>query len=949
MFMEKSLARGLRLAFGSGIAGLAVVSLPAMAQEVQKGERVEVTGSSIKRIDAESALPVTVIKKADLDKLGVSTAAELLDRISSNNGQGYNATLALGDAARPGFSGASLRGLGSTNTLILLNGRRLAVYAFDGGGVNLSAIPLAALERVEILRDGASAIYGTDAIAGVINFITRKDYQGATIEGGYAATDSKGGNYYNGTASFGFGDLATNGFNIFGTLDYRKQTAIKASQRTYAKTAYIPTEGINRLSSNSVPANISTASGLVSPYAPRYVGTAAQCSPPASFGTSPTDSRCRFDYASVIDILNPTESASVFLRGTVQLNANNQLFAEYLHSENRYKFAISPVPASEATTFNGDPVLYARTGKFYPGNGITPAIPGVVIDSGGYPGFADVYLRTLAAGPRTNVTKEKNDRLLLGAEGSGYGWDYNVGLMRTQNKVTDSYVDGWISESKFLRVPGGLTPKSPGYSAAVLAAGGIDPAFNPFAIAQDAAGQAAINAAKINQVVRVGKSTRDSVDGRASREIYNLPAGPLSLAVGAEFRREKYEDIPSAIFQTGDLVGSGGDLQPVSADRRVSAAFAELNIPIVKTLEGGIAARFDHYSDFGNTTNPKVTLRWQPTQALLLRASAGTGFRAPTLPELFTGTTQTNSGGVYDDPLYDTSSATLPSRCNTVVGGATPGFNGQYCGAQLKIKQGGNPALQPEKSYQWSAGFLLEPTRDVTVGVDYFYIKQRQQIGIINGDVKIADYLANFNRTTRTSSSVYSGDFILKNDPIVGATVIDFVSANYANVAEQITSGIDISARYRLPQTAYGQFTAGIEATYLTSSKNKLKGQSDYTQNIGLYATFGPVLRYKQVLSLNYDYGPFNAAMFYNWSSSYEDQNPTLAGTTRRVGAYETIDISSSYTAFKALKLTLGIRNLMDRNPPFSNQNQYFQVGYDPTIGDPHGRTYYARLAYSYN
>ena len=941
MFKEVPIARCMRRAFTGGVAGLAMVAIPSFAQDVQRGERVEVTGSSIKRIDAESALPVTVIKKADLDKLGVSTAAELLDRISSNNGQGYNATLALGDAARPGFSGASLRGLGSTNTLILLNGRRLAVYAFDGGGVNLSAIPLAALERVEILRDGASAIYGTDAIAGVINFITRKDYQGATIEGGYAATDSKGGNYYNGTASFGFGDLATNGFNIFGTLDYRKQTAIKASQRTYAKTAYIPTEGINRLSSNAVPANISVAqlSGLVNPYAPAFRGVAASCAPPASFGIRPTDDRCRYDYASVIDILNPTESASVFLRGTVQLNANNQLFAEYLHSENRYKFAISPVPASEATTFNGDPLLYPSTGKYYPGNGITPAIPGVVVDSGGYPGYADLYWRTLAAGPRTNVTKEKNDRLLLGAEGSGYGWDYNVGLMRTQNKVTDSYVDGWLKESVLLRT--GLTPKAPGYSAAVLAAGGIDPNINPFSISQDAAGQAALAAAKVNQVVRVGKSTRDSIDGRASREVYNLPAGPLSLAVGAEFRREKYEDIPADIFSTGDLVGSGGDLQPVSADRRVSAAFAELNIPIVKNLEGGIAARFDHYSDFGNTTNPKVTLRWQPTQALLLRASAGTGFRAPTLPELFTGTTQTNSGGVYDDPLYDSSLGAGTSRCATQ-------FNGQYCGAQLKIKQGGNSSLQPEKSYQWSAGFLLEPTRDVSVGVDYFYIKQRQQIGIINGDIKIQDYIDNFNRTTRTSSSVYSGDIITKVDPIAAATVIDYTAANYANVAEQITSGIDISARYRLPQTAYGQFTAGIEATYLTSSKNKLKGQSDYTQNIGLYATFGPVLRYKQVLSLNYDYGPFNAAVFYNWSSSYEDQNPTPAGTTRRVGAYETIDISSSYTAFRALKLTLGIRNLMDRNPPFSNQNQYFQVGYDPTIGDPHGRTYYARLSYTY-
>ena len=945
MFNEVPIARGLRLAFGGGITGLALLATPVLAQEVQRGEKVEVTGSSIKRIDAESALPVTVIRREDLDKLGVTTASELLDRVTSNNGGGYNATLALGDAGRPGFSGASLRGLGSVNTLVLLNGRRLAVYAFDGGGVNLTSIPLAAIERVEILRDGASAIYGTDAIGGVINFITRKDYAGGSVETGYYSTDNKGGNYGSATATLGFGDLSTNGFNVFGVFDWRKQGSIPAADRSFSKTAYIPTEGINRLSSNSIPANVSvsnaTAGGLRNPYAPAYVGSAASCSPPASFGTTPASTTCSYDYASVIDIFNPTETASALLRGTVALGANNQLFVEYLHSESRYKFAISPDPVSEATTFNGDPVLYPTSGKYYPGNGITPAIPGFAANTGGYAAGADLYWRTLAAGPRTNVTKEKNDRAVIGAEGTVLGWDYNVALMRTQNKVTDSYTDGWLSESKLLRT-GGLTPKQPGYSAAVQT---IDPNINPFSISQDAAGQAALNAAKVNQVVRVGKSTRDSIDGRASRELFNLPAGPLSLALGGEFRREKYEDIPADIFQTGDLIGSGGDLQPVAADRRVSAVFGELSVPIIKNLDAGLAARFDHYSDFGSTTNPKVTLRFQPVPEVLLRASAGTGFRAPTLPELFTGQTQTNSGGVYNDPLYDSSNG--GNRCASQN-------SGLYCGAQLKIKQGGNPSLQPEKSHQFSAGFVLEPSRNFSFGADYFYIKQRQQIGIINGDDKIQDYIDNFNPVTRTSSSVYASDVVTKFDPLVGTTVIDFTQANYANVAEQITSGIDFSMKFRLPETSFGQFTTGLESTYLTSSKSKLKGQSDYTQNIGLYATFGPVVRYKQVLSLNWDYGPWNAAVYYNWSSGYTDQNlrpavaPATVGLPRQVGSYETWDITGSYTLFKSLKATLGIRNLLDRAPPFSNQNAYFQVGYDPTIGDPHLRTYYARLSYTY-
>ncbi len=953
MFKENSLAFSLRVAFGTGVAGIVLVAAPSGAQEVQRGEKVEITGSSIKRIDAESALPVTVIRREDLDKLGVTTASELLDRITSNNGGGYNATLALGDAARPGFSGASLRGLGSTNTLVLLNGRRLAVYAFDGGGVNLTSIPIAALDRVEILRDGASAIYGTDAIGGVINFITRKDYAGASIEAGYYSTDNNGGNYGSGTATLGFGDLTTNGFNVFGVVDWRKQGGIAAAQRSFARTAYIPAEGVNRLSSNSIPATISTSAGLRNPYAPRYTppgGTA--CLPPASYGL-PTvaggDTRCRFDYASVIDIFNPTETASVLLRGTVALNANNQFFIEGLHSQSRSKFVVSPVPASEATTFNQDPVLYPTTGIYYPGNGITPAIPGIAANSGGYPQGANLYWRSLAAGPRTEVTKEKSDRVVLGFEGTLIGWDYNIAGMHTQNRVTDAYVDGYLSESKLLRT-GGLTPKLPGYSAVVLAAGGIDPAINPFALTQTAAGQAALNATKVNQVVRNGKSTRDSIDGRASRELFSLPAGPLAIALGAEFQRQKFDDKPADIFSTGDLIGSGGDLQPVTADRRVSSAFTEVSVPIIRNLDGTVAARFDHYSDFGSTTNPKVTLRFQPAPALLLRASAGTGFRAPTLPELFTGTTQTNSGGVYNDPLYDSSGGfTTGGRC-AATGQPQQGL---YCGAQLKIKQGGNPSLQPEKSHQFSAGFLLEPTREVSFGADYFYIKQRQQIGIISGDTKLTNtsgngYIDQFNNATRSSTSLYSGDIVTRFDPLAGATVIDFVSANYANVAEQVTSGIDFSLRFRLPVTSFGQFTTGLESTYLTSSKSKLKGQADYIQNIGLYATFGPVQRYKQVINLSWDYGPWNAAVYYNWSSSYTDQNNTPAGNTRRVGAYETWDLTSSYTLFKSVKATVGIRNLLDRAPPFSNQNAYFQVGYDPTIGDPHLRTYYARLSYTY-
>ncbi len=273
MFQAKPITRALAIAFG-GLACTAVIS-PALAQTPQQLERVEITGSAIKRIEGESALPVTTITRQEIDQLGVVNAAQLVDKLVANSGQGYNIANALGDAARPGFSGASLRGLGSNSTLILLNGRRMAVYAFDGGAVNLQQIPFAAIERVEVLREGASAIYGTDAVGGVINFITRKDYSGVQVYGGYFLPQEEGGEQFQANILAGWGDLAKDRFNIFGVFAYTKQESVAAKDRDFSKTALrrdISTDpGVfgfpygQRTSSNSFPANIVSRQRFLQP------------------------------------------------------------------------------------------------------------------------------------------------------------------------------------------------------------------------------------------------------------------------------------------------------------------------------------------------------------------------------------------------------------------------------------------------------------------------------------------------------------------------------------------------------------------------------------------------------------------------------------------------------------------------------------------------------------
>jgi iron complex outermembrane recepter protein len=257
MIKIKPLSRYLAVAFGGSL----VLASGAYAQDAQKQERIEVTGSSIKRIDAESALPVTVIKREDIEKTGASNVAELVDRLTSNNGGGRSLGESFGETSATGQSGASLRGLGRDRTLVLLNGRRLAVYPFSGSGVDLNAIPLSAVERIEILRDGASAVYGSDAIGGVINFLTRKDFTGFEITGGFESPQQTGGKVSSISAGFGFGDLGKDRFNILGSFNYDKYTGIRADQRSFSRTGIRPDLGIVADSGNTFPAN-GTAIGV---------------------------------------------------------------------------------------------------------------------------------------------------------------------------------------------------------------------------------------------------------------------------------------------------------------------------------------------------------------------------------------------------------------------------------------------------------------------------------------------------------------------------------------------------------------------------------------------------------------------------------------------------------------------------------------------------------------
>lgn len=885
-------------------AVLALAATSALAQESQRLERIEITGSSIKRIDAETAVPLTVVTRESIDKSGASNVQELVDRLSSNNGGGRSLGESIGDSNATGQNGASLRGLGRERTLVLLNGRRLAIYPFAGAGVDLNAIPLAAIERIEILRDGASSTYGSDAIGGVINFITRKDFRGGDFTVGYEQPQDTGGKVTSVQGGVGFGDLARDKFNLLGTFSYQKYDVIHAADREFAKTGNRPDIGVVKDSGNTFPANAFNA--VTGAYIPGVAGFPT-CAPPDSYGGA---SNCRYDYTSKIDIVPASKRWGGLLRGTAELSADHLLFAELSYSKNEIVLGSSQTPSS---TTGRDDYLYPAGGKYYP----TAAVD--ASSSAGYRGDLVIAWRIVDGGQR--LTKVTNDmtRALIGAEGTMAGWDYKVGLMKATSKAREDFVSGNFSDTQLVRV---------------LKTGNVNP-FGP----NDAAGLALLKEAELSGNNRASKTTLDAFDASLSRELFAMAGGNAAMAAGLDLRKEEYLDGYSDIAGSGDIVGGSGNAGKVRGERKTMGFYAELNMPVIKNLELNAAVRADRYTGTKgesrdgafsspnlSSTSPKFSVRWTPMKELLVRGSVGKGFRAPALDNLYAPSAGTNTGGNFTDPYYD-----------TLVGcAARPNTN--YCNTQLTAVNNSNRNLKPEKSKTATLGVVFEPIRDLSMEVGYFNIKITDGIKTLSGDDILKDWFAHrVGATGTTSTSVYANRLILN-----AQGYLDYVNASLENVGQAKVSGFDLSARYRI-RTDVGTFTPNWEATLITKSSETNVVTGEVEDTLGKYLRGGPVVRLKQNISLDWDTSAWGGGVRYFRQSGYRDYDEV-----RHVPKYDLWSLQGQYKGIKNLILTAGVLNLLDKKPPVTVQEDYFQVGFDPTYADVKGRSFYVRANYKF-
>jgi len=659
MFKRTKVSGGVLLVVGGVL--LAPVSICA-----QESQRVEITGSAIKRTQAEGPAPVETYTRKDIERTGATTITELVKNISSLDIDDQG-DLTGNSPSGSGTTNLQIRGLSERNLLVLLNGRRLPVNALhDGSGagaaVDVNSIPVSALERIEILKDGGSAIYGADAVAGVINFITRKNFNGLEARIGYGVSGHGDAKETPAGLVFGLGDYDKQGFNLLAALDFFKRDGLPRTARGITSSAnWSRYAGGTGNDSRSV---FHPSGNIVDPDTFAPLGTVRPCPPedqdPSGF--------CLFDFSkTILESTNPADRLSGLLIGSVKLGNSVRAFGEFTYSRSEDTFKAQPAPG-----FFVDQLGRTVAGRF------------------------------LQVGPRTTNRKGTLTQLTGGLEGTFGSIDWDVAVGRGISKVTNND-SNYLDQDLFF---------------AAIGDGSIDPTSST----NDTA---TLNALRLTPK-REGESKLTFVNGKFGGELMQLAGGPLQYAVGVNLNKESLTDTPDANQQAGNVFGSIQQ-SPVDAERDLRAVFAELSIPIIKGLEIQAAVRRDEYSGLSamidgvqssgksqSKTSPKVAVKYQPFGALALRASYAESFLAPSLKQLFSGQEQ---GAESVDCLND------PTNAVCVAFGNSTSTNFPY--NQIS---GSNPSLKPETGKTINLGIIVEPTPALGVAVDYWRIKKKDEI-----------------------------------------------------------------------------------------------------------------------------------------------------------------------------------------------------------------------------
>ena len=918
-FKKTGVARAVITAL-CGTASM-MVAQETLAQAQPSLQRVEITGSSIRRTDAETALPVQVITREEIQRTGVTSTEELLTTISAISSSGSLNSASGAGLSTYGFSSISLRGLGEERTLILVNGRRLAPFAPNGGAVNVNAIPLAAIERVEVLKDGASSLYGSDAMAGVVNFILRKDFKGVEATAGYGSpTDSGGGQNTNVSITAGFG--GDDRWSAVVSASWEKDRALFGRDRPYSRTG------------NNPPFYVSGATGQGNIEGAVIPGGYPNDRVPGQFGNSPgtgfgnpaavgaggceslrmynagTTSRgqqfCAYDPASDVGLLPDRDLFNLTGNVGFKLSPTMELFGDALYSKTTVRTTFQPSPLRRSFAVPSNTRLIAE--------GVDPSL--IVYPSN--PNYPTAYLtqyaptllgqpiavtsRVFQFGGRQSTDDAEQTRFVGGLRGNLGKHEYEVALSSNESKVAGSVTGGYFSVTDYNRIINASD-------------------WNPWAPGGVQTGALAdqLQAAEYRGPTLSATNKVEALDGILRGDLMQFGSGTVQYALGAQHRREHLVATPAPALETGDIAGLGGATPPVDRSRRVSSIFGEVNVPVTRQLELNGSVRHDRYNDVGSTTNYKANVRFQPMSTVLLRASVGTGFRAPTLYDLWQPQT-VGTSVQFDDPATGQTDLQVPELT------------------------GGNPNLKPETSKQYSVGFVLSPANNISFGLDWFRYRIEDILATPTTQEVVSRY--------RAGDPAYAGsvDVAANND-------IELVRSVIGNFGTANVSGFDLFASYRA-NLGPGRLDLGINGTYMS----KFDQSSTGGPSVGKVGTLvdadgnpvpttngndgGVILRWKHSLSASYSWNSWVFTLTQRHHNGYRAGND-LNNDPTFVPSQQFYDMNVIYRGVRNLSLQLGVKNMFDKQPavfvPTSNQ---FQSGYDISQYDPRGRFVYVKATY---
>lgn len=924
-------------------------------------KKVIITGSNIKTVDSETASPVQTITRQDITRQGVTNISDLISNLSASSvGTSPNSGLTDigGDGTfAPGASSASLRNLGEQSTLILVNGRRIASYGFANFTdvfSNVDAIPIDAVERVEVLKSGASAIYGSDAVAGVINIITRQNYQG--IEVSADRTSSLQSHTFATTKASitaGFGDLNEDGFNILVNADlFKRDSVMWTNLLQYTNPALTQTSPLfGTYSSYSYPGNIIDGNGDT----------------PVTGCTTIQDGLCKYNRYQAFQAVPQSDRYNFYASGTFNLGGGTQAFAEasLTKSKTYYK---------EAYTYYGDGLSPVQWGNPSTGQTETFNYLGLLasdpINPTGDDGVGYRY-RFLDA-PTYNNIEGTQYRVLAGLRGSfgSYDWESAAGVMGSKAVETQQ---GTFSSSGFIQEIGNYKNYTVDLNNVALNYQSTDPNF--FAQPNGYHPGQVNSPAVLNTLFPVfgntGKTQAEFVDSKISGPIYQLPAGMINFALGGEVRHESMAITPTSNLANGDIVGYG--ISEANASRNIESAYTEFSIPVVKSLETQVAVRADKYPDISTHFSPKLAIRFTPTDAVMFRGTIESGFRAPNLVESANSVKFAYDPGTSNPARCPQASALANDLINQANGlsandpqvailyARAETVQANECSFGLSDEVKNNPGLKPETSRSFSFGTVIEPVKGYSASLDYWHINRTNTIGLpstaqlLNGGPLPPGTTLNYGTFNPNSDPTFTAaetaQYGVTTGPLLG------VVRQMENISDQSTSGVDVAFKSKTGLDDWGTLRTVLDATYnrtyydtsISTSTDNLVGQYGFPRVVASYTVIWDINTVSNSLRFNYTGG-------YELQQGLSDVTWNLTGCAAnnytaqqcRAASIRTVDYAISYTGITNLVLGANIINLFQQKQP-ADLRAFGVDGIVPTsLQDAEGRMLRVSLNYKF-